>query len=236
MNIRSFNFLILAAACLNNITLYTTEVTSQFYNMTDLPILFQSFQDENNKPIETYVIDRNGSITSKIKASKTVQYRIHANIAPQQFTQGISTGAYNIIYNAPSSRDKFSLTKGSFINPNTDTYLTPSPAMQITNSTTFPIYISLELKDAGQTTQLLVPSQLKKQTLIPDAIPQQALNQTRLPVHGFYTVDDPLRQITISSAIKDYISPHHPLALVKSKYDIINKNGHLKITPHKKNH
>ena len=226
----NYSLLLLIISAFNSTLNCKTNVTSTFHNTADFSVKFQSFQDKNSNPIETKFIEPHESFHSNIQADATVRYEVASNIKTQHIS--MSTGSKNIVFNTPNSRNSFDLRPGSLPRKDIkDDYLSDTSVMRINNETTFPIYISIIFKDAGQIAPTLVPDQVKKTTIIADSIPTQALNQTRLPIHGSYSTDDPITSIQISSAIKKYISHDLPLAHVKSQYDIMHKQGKLTLIP-----
>jgi len=224
----NFNFYVLSIFTFSNIIYPSTNVTSIFRNTAEFPILFQSFQDKNTTPIETKIIESQASFTSNIQANSTVRYGIAPSIQPQRLS--MSTGSKNIVYNIPQAKNQFAVQPATLKQKDVkDSYLSDTSVMQIFNSTTFPINISVVLKDAGQVTPNLIPDPTKNNLLTPDPIPTQALKETRLPQGGSYSTDDPITSITISCAVKKYVSQEMPLSTVKSNYDIVHEFGKVRM-------
>lgn len=204
----------------------TTQVSSNFKNNTNIPVVFLSYTDTNTHPAEKILMQPGQEIKTHVTATSTVRYEIKQAIRPQKIS--MSTGSKNIVYNKKTSQ--FSLQAASLSRKNkVDSYLSDTSVMQITNATPFPIAISVVIKDAGQVTPTLVPDAIKKTMLTPDAIPAQALNQTRLPVGASYSTDDPITGVLVSCGLKKYSSQDLPLARVKNKYTIEHQSGKLNI-------
>lgn len=224
----NLNLCIAAIFALNNMIYADTQVTSKFNNIAEFPVLFQSFRDQDKNPIETKIIAPHELYISNVQANSTVRYAMTPHISTQRLS--MSTGSKNIVYN--TSTNQFALQAASLNHKNAqDPYLSDTSVMRITNTTTFPINISVVLKDAGQVTPTLVPDSVKNHILTPNLIPAQALNQTRLPVGGSYATDDPITNVTISCAVKKYVSHDLPLAQIKNQYDIVHEFGKITMIP-----
>lgn len=219
-------FLFCIVTCLPFALVYgSTHVTSQFKNNTEIPVIFLSYSDANQQAAERKIIEPSQTITTHIAGTSTVRYEIQPAIQPQKISMG--TGSKNIVYNQKTAQ--FGLQAASLSRKNKiDSYLADTSVMQLTNTTPFPITISVVIKDAGQVTPTLVPDAIKKTMLTPDAIPAQALNQTRLPVGASYSTDDPITGVLVSCGLKKYVSQDIPLARVKNKYTIVHESGKLK--------
>lgn len=219
-------YLFCILTCLPHTFVYgTTQVTSNFKNNTDIPVVFLSYSDTNQQATEKKIIQPSQTITTHIAATSTVRYEIQPAIRPQRIN--MSTGSKNIVYNQNTHQFRLqaaSLSRKSELYP----YLADTSVMQITNATPFPITISVVIKDAGQVTPTLIPDHIKKTMLTPDAIPAQAHHQTRLPVGASYSTDDPITGVLISCSLKKYISQDLPLARVKNKYNIVHESGKIK--------
>lgn len=206
----------------------TTQVTSNFTNSTNIPVIFLSYSDTHEQAAERKIVEPNQVMTTHVTATSTVRYEIQPAIRPQKISMG--TGSKNIVYNQKTAQ--FGLQAASLSRKNKiDPYLADTSVMQITNTTPFPITISVVIKDAGQVTPTLVPDTIKKTMLTPDAIPAQALNQTRLPVGASYSTDDPITGVLVSCGLKKYVSQDIPLARVKSSYTIMHEFGKIKMIP-----
>lgn len=210
----------------NNITYSATQVTSKFRNTTEFPVKLQSFHDQEINPSETKIIAPHELYISNIQGNSTVRYAIAPNISAQRLN--MSFGSKNIVYDVSTNR--FTLQAASLHRKNSqDSYLSDTSVMQIFNATTFPITISVVLKDAGQIIPNLIPDPVKNNILTPDPIPAQAFKQTKLPIGGSYSTDDPITSVTISCAVKKYVSHDLPVAVIKNQYDIVHEFGKIKI-------
>lgn len=216
---------------LHHLVSASSTVTSKFHNTTKFPVLLKSFHDEHARPIEKKVIEPDQLFHSKITAQSTVHYEIKPFINTQFLS--VSTGAKNIVY-TPGSRSKFALQPATLAQKDAnDSFLSVAPTMSLTNATTFPIAITVILKDAGTTTPTLKP--YLATDLQPDTTLAQAINSTRLPIGASYSIDDQTTGVTISCAIEKYDSKNIPLALVKNEYNIGYEHGKLYMTPHNRN-
>lgn len=206
-----------------------TTVISVFKNTTDFPVIFKSFQDDNNQPIETKNLKPGESFTSTVNTTQTIIYDIQPNIPTLSYPFMIN-GAYNIVFNTPTHPYRFSLIKGSFTNPDPSSQNAILATTQITNNTTFPINATIILKGMGQSAaNLNAPYPAMGTTKQKNDGFTQAINTTKLPINGFYAITDTIEKLTISSALQGYSSGKLSPFSIKKQYDIVNHYGSIKI-------
>ena len=212
----------------SNLAYGATKVTCIFKNTTDIPVTFKSFQDTNSRPVEIKNLNAGESFKSNVPADKTVTYDIQPNIHSLAYPFML-TGAYNIVFNTAAHPHEFSLEKGSFTNPDPASGNAVLSTVQITNKTTFPVNASILLKNMGQSNDTAnQPYPSVGTTNMPISTPQ-ATNTTKLPVNGFYAITDTIEKLSIASGLNGYNSGPLSPSSIKSKCEIINHNGSIKI-------
>jgi len=214
-------------AVLNNFIYGTAGITCNFTNTTEIPLTFKSFQDTNNRPIEIKNLNPGETFKSTVQSAQTVTYDIQPNIESLAYPF-MHNGAYNIVFNTPAHPYKFSLEKGSFTNQDPTSGNAIISTVQVTNRTTFPVNISIALKDMGTLNDTANQPYPSVSTTNMPISTEQAFKTTKLPVNGFYAMTDTIKKLTVSSGLNGYNSGALPPLSIKNKCEIVNHHGSIK--------